>query len=95
MKLGIQLNAQHPQREDPAQHFAETVEQVRLIRELGFDSIWGGEHHITDDYHYFPLLPLMQSVSLPMPKASNLAQTSCSCPCTTRWRLPRSPRSSM
>lgn len=63
MKLGIQLNAQHPQRDDPAQLFSETVEQVRLIRELGFDSIWGGEHHITDDYHYFPLLPFLQRLA--------------------------------
>ena len=63
MKLGIQLNAQHPQRDDPARLFSETVEQVRLIRELGFDSIWGGEHHITDDYHYFPLLPFLQRLA--------------------------------
>lgn len=63
MKFGIQINGQHPQRDDPVQRFTETVEQVRLIRELGFDSIWGGEHHITDDYHYFPLLPLLQRLA--------------------------------
>ena len=63
MKLGVYLNAQHPRGDDPAKRFAETVEQVRLIRELGFDSIWGGEHHITDGYHYFPLLPLLQRLA--------------------------------
>ncbi|MBU2533028.1 MAG: LLM class flavin-dependent oxidoreductase [Alphaproteobacteria bacterium] len=63
MKLGVYLNAQHPQGDDPGRRFAETVEQVRLIRKLGFDSIWGGEHHITDGYHYFPLLPFLQRLS--------------------------------
>jgi alkanesulfonate monooxygenase SsuD/methylene tetrahydromethanopterin reductase-like flavin-dependent oxidoreductase (luciferase family) len=63
MKLGIYLNAQHPQGDDPARRFAETVEQVRLIRQLGFDSIWSGEHHVTDDYHYYPLLPMLQRLA--------------------------------
>jgi hypothetical protein len=40
MQLGIYLNAQHPTEDDAARRFAETVEQVRLIRAaLGFDSI--------------------------------------------------------
>ncbi len=63
MKLGIYLNAQHPAGDDPAHRFAETVEQVRLIRALGFDSIWGGEHHVTPGFHYFPLLPLLQRLA--------------------------------
>lgn len=63
VKLGIYLNAQHPEGDDPARRFAETVEQVRLIRSLGFDSIWGGEHHATPGFHYFPLLPLLQRLA--------------------------------
>jgi alkanesulfonate monooxygenase SsuD/methylene tetrahydromethanopterin reductase-like flavin-dependent oxidoreductase (luciferase family) len=63
MKLGIYLNAQHPAGDDPARRFAETVEQVRLIRRLGFDSIWGGEHHATPGFHYLPLLPLLQRLA--------------------------------
>lgn len=59
MKLGIYLNAQHPAGDDAARRLAETVEQVRLIRALGFDSIWGGEHHVTPGFHYFPLLPFL------------------------------------
>ena len=39
------------------------MEQVRLIRQLGFDSIWGGEHHVTPGFHYFPLLPLLQRLA--------------------------------
>lgn len=47
MKLGVYLNSQHPASDDPARRLAETLEQVRLIRALGFDSIWAGEHHVT------------------------------------------------
>jgi alkanesulfonate monooxygenase SsuD/methylene tetrahydromethanopterin reductase-like flavin-dependent oxidoreductase (luciferase family) len=64
MKLGIYLNAQHPAGDDPARRFAEAVEQVRLIRSLGFDSIWGGEHHVTPGFHYFPLLPMLQRLAV-------------------------------
>jgi len=63
MHLGIYVNAQHPAGDNPARRFAETVEQVRLIRALGFDSIWGGEHHATPGYHYFPLLPFLQRLA--------------------------------
>jgi len=63
MKLGIYLNAQHPAGDDPAQRFAETIEQARLIHSLGFDSIWGGEHHATPGFHYFPLLPMLQRLA--------------------------------
>jgi alkanesulfonate monooxygenase SsuD/methylene tetrahydromethanopterin reductase-like flavin-dependent oxidoreductase (luciferase family) len=67
MKLGIYLNAQHPAGDDPARRFAETLEQARLIRSLGFDSIWGGEHHITPGFHYFPLLPMLQRLAAEAP----------------------------
>ena len=63
MRLGVYVNAQHPAGDDPGRRFAEMVEQVRLIRTLGFDSIWGGEHHASPGYHYFPLLPLLQRLA--------------------------------
>ena len=63
MKLGIYINAQHPQGDDPGRRFAETIEQVRLIRQMGFDSIWSGEHHVTDGFHYYPLLPMLQRLA--------------------------------
>jgi len=63
VKLGIYLNAQHPAGDDPARRFAETLEQARLIKRLGFDSIWGGEHHVTPGFHYFPLLPMLERLA--------------------------------
>jgi alkanesulfonate monooxygenase SsuD/methylene tetrahydromethanopterin reductase-like flavin-dependent oxidoreductase (luciferase family) len=64
MKLGIYLNTQHPEGEDPARHLAQALEQARLIRSLGFDSIWAGEHHATPGFHFFPQLPLLQRVAV-------------------------------
>jgi alkanesulfonate monooxygenase SsuD/methylene tetrahydromethanopterin reductase-like flavin-dependent oxidoreductase (luciferase family) len=63
MKLGIYLNSQHPVSNDPARRLAETLEQVRLVRSLGFDSIWAGEHHVTPDFHFFPQLPLLHHIA--------------------------------
>ncbi|MGI9423245.1 MAG: hypothetical protein ACR2PA_08625, partial [Hyphomicrobiaceae bacterium] len=63
MKLGIYINAQHPEGDDPARKFDEMIEQVRLIRQHGFDSLWGGEHHAVPPYHYFPLLGMLQRLS--------------------------------
>jgi alkanesulfonate monooxygenase SsuD/methylene tetrahydromethanopterin reductase-like flavin-dependent oxidoreductase (luciferase family) len=70
MKLGIYLNAQHPAADDPARRFAEMLEQARLIRALDFDSLWGGEHHATPGFHYFPLLPMLQRLA---PEVEGLA----------------------
>jgi alkanesulfonate monooxygenase SsuD/methylene tetrahydromethanopterin reductase-like flavin-dependent oxidoreductase (luciferase family) len=36
---------------------------VRLVRSLGFDSIWAGEHHITPGFHFFPQLPLLHRLA--------------------------------
>lgn len=63
MKLGIYINAQHPAEDDPARKFDEMIEQVRLMRQHGFDSLWGGEHHAVPPYHYFPLLGMLQRLS--------------------------------
>jgi alkanesulfonate monooxygenase SsuD/methylene tetrahydromethanopterin reductase-like flavin-dependent oxidoreductase (luciferase family) len=63
MQLGIYLNSQHPASDDPARRFTETLEQVRLIRSLGFDSIWAGEHHVTPGFHYFPQQALLQRIA--------------------------------
>jgi len=64
MKLGIYLNSQHPEGDDPARRLAETLEQVRLIRSLGFDSVWAGEHHVTPGFHFFPQFALLQRVAV-------------------------------
>ena len=72
MKLGIYLNSQHPIDRNPAHCWAETLEQVRFARKLGFDSIWGGEHHITPGFHYFPLMSMMQRLAAETDGSMNL-----------------------
>src|SRR5205085_9989230 len=64
MKLGVYLNSQHREGDDPARKLAETLEQARLVRALGFDSIWAGEHHLVPGFHYFPQLPLLQRIAV-------------------------------
>jgi alkanesulfonate monooxygenase SsuD/methylene tetrahydromethanopterin reductase-like flavin-dependent oxidoreductase (luciferase family) len=63
MKLGIYLNSQQPESDDPARRLAEMLEQARLIRSLGFDSIWAGEHHLTPGYHFYPQLALLTRIA--------------------------------
>src|SRR5262249_26804247 len=63
MKLGVYLNSQHREGDDPARRLAETIEQVQLIRALGFDSVWAGEHHLVPGFHYFPQLPLLLRIA--------------------------------
>lgn len=59
MKMGIYLNSQHPADEDAGEHLRAIVAQVQTAERLGFDSIWAGEHHLTDGFHFFPQLTLL------------------------------------
>ena len=63
LKLGIYLNSQYPESEDPSRCLAELVEQVKLAEQLGFDSIWAGEHHLTPGYHFFPQLAMLSHLA--------------------------------
>src|SRR4029077_20819174 len=63
MKLGIYLNSQHRERDDPARRLAETLEQARMIRPLGFDSLWGGQRRLVPAFHYSPQLPLLLRIA--------------------------------
>lgn len=63
MKLGIYLNSQHPESGDPSAHLHDLIEQVRAAEGLGFDSIWAGEHHLTDGFHFFPQLTLLSHLA--------------------------------
>src|SRR5438477_12657898 len=67
MQLGIYLNSQHPESDDPARRLDETLEQARLIKSLGFDSIWAGEHHVTPGFHFYPQFALLQRVAVEAP----------------------------
>ncbi len=59
LKMGIYVNSQHPETEDAGAHLRSLVEQTKQAEQLGFDSIWAGEHHLTPGYHFFPQLTLL------------------------------------
>lgn len=63
LKMGIYLNSQHPEDDDAGAHLRAIVEQVKLAERLGFDSIWAGEHHLTDGFHFFPQLALLSHLA--------------------------------
>lgn len=59
MKFGIFLGTQHPETDDMAQRLRDLREQVRHAREAGFDSIWAGQHFLTDPMAMFQPMPLL------------------------------------
>jgi hypothetical protein len=69
LKIGIYLNSQFPDTDDPASRLADLVQQVTLAESLGFDSIWAGEHHLTAGFHFLPQLPLLSYLA---PRAGQL-----------------------
>lgn len=63
LKIGIYLNSQYPDTDDPAVRLTDLAEQVTLAGSLGFDSVWAGEHHLTPGFHFFPQLPLLSRLA--------------------------------
>src|SRR5436309_2687820 len=59
MRFGIHLGNQHLPGESAVERFQEHIEQVRLLRDYGFDSIWAGQHYLAYPLQYFQTIPLM------------------------------------
>jgi len=59
VKIGIMLNSQFAPGTHTAAAFRETVEQVRLMRELGFDSVWVGQHYLSTPYQMWQPMPTL------------------------------------
>lgn len=59
VKLGLFLSAQHPPEISAAAAVGEHTEQVELARELGFSSVWAGQHFLSDPFQMFQSVPLM------------------------------------
>lgn len=51
MEVGLFFTFRNPApwARRPDRLYAETLEQVRFAEEVGFDGVWLGEHHFTDD----------------------------------------------
>jgi alkanesulfonate monooxygenase SsuD/methylene tetrahydromethanopterin reductase-like flavin-dependent oxidoreductase (luciferase family) len=50
MRFGLLVTNQHPPSTSVAARFTETIEQVRLARDLGFDMITFGQHFLATEF---------------------------------------------
>jgi alkanesulfonate monooxygenase SsuD/methylene tetrahydromethanopterin reductase-like flavin-dependent oxidoreductase (luciferase family) len=63
MKFGLQLSVQHHPEDSQPDRFREHVEQVRLARAVGFDSVWAGQHYLAEPFTYFQPVPTLARVA--------------------------------
>jgi alkanesulfonate monooxygenase SsuD/methylene tetrahydromethanopterin reductase-like flavin-dependent oxidoreductase (luciferase family) len=59
LKFGIQVCDQHPQSDDAIARFDELIEQVRLARDLGFDTIVAAQHYLSQPHQMLQPIPLL------------------------------------
>lgn len=59
LKFGLFLNKQYLPGDSPGARFAEHVEQVRLARDLGFDSVLFGQHFLSAPFQELQPVPLL------------------------------------
>src|ERR671923_2348979 len=52
VRFGLSLTTAHPQTADPQQCVRDLLERVQLARDLGFHSVWVGDHHVTPHLYY-------------------------------------------
>lgn len=62
-RLGLFLSGQHPPDVRPADAVREHVEQVAVARELGFSSVWAGQHFLSQPFQMFQNVPLLARVA--------------------------------
>jgi alkanesulfonate monooxygenase SsuD/methylene tetrahydromethanopterin reductase-like flavin-dependent oxidoreductase (luciferase family) len=59
VRFGLFVSAQHPEEDDPAARLAEHIEQVRLARDVGFVSVFAGQHFLPAPFQMFQSVPLL------------------------------------
>jgi alkanesulfonate monooxygenase SsuD/methylene tetrahydromethanopterin reductase-like flavin-dependent oxidoreductase (luciferase family) len=63
IRLGLFLSGQHPPQASASAAAREHLEQVELARELGFSSVWAGQHFLSQPYQMFQSVPLLARVA--------------------------------
>ena len=63
MRFGLALAVQHLPTDSQPARFQEHVEQVRLARTVGFDSVWAGQHYLAEPFTYFQPIPTLARVA--------------------------------
>ncbi len=59
LKFGLILNKQYPPGDDPRARFLEHLEQVRLTKDQGFDTIALGQHFLSSPFQELQSVPLL------------------------------------
>jgi len=62
VRFGLSLTTAHPQTADPQQCVRDLLERVQTARDLGFHSVWVGDHHVTP-HHYLQNIPMIARIS--------------------------------
>ena len=63
MRFGLALSVQHPPEDSQVSRFADHLEQVRLARATGFDSVWASQHYLSAPFTYFQPIPTLARVA--------------------------------
>ncbi|MFI5035339.1 MAG: LLM class flavin-dependent oxidoreductase [Acidimicrobiales bacterium] len=63
MKIGLKLNSQFAQGQDPVQCTRELLDQVRAARDGGFDSVWVSQHWLAKPYQAIQTWPMLGRVA--------------------------------
>lgn len=63
IRVGLFLSGQHPPHASPIAAVREHLEQVELARELGFSSVWAGQHFLSQPFQMFQSVPLLARVA--------------------------------
>jgi alkanesulfonate monooxygenase SsuD/methylene tetrahydromethanopterin reductase-like flavin-dependent oxidoreductase (luciferase family) len=63
MKFGLSVPVRHLPDEPGAERIAELIEQVKLARDLGFDSISASQHYLAAPFQYFQPIPLLARIA--------------------------------
>jgi len=64
MKFGLELNTQYPPDDSAIAHMDENLDQVRVARDNGFDSVWAGHHYLSAPFQMFQPIPLLARLSV-------------------------------
>jgi alkanesulfonate monooxygenase SsuD/methylene tetrahydromethanopterin reductase-like flavin-dependent oxidoreductase (luciferase family) len=59
VRFGLFVAAQHPAGDEAGARLAEHLEQVRLVRDAGFHSIFAGQHFLPAPYQMLQPVPLL------------------------------------
>lgn len=59
MKFGLYISTQWPEGADISSEMDNLVEQVRVARDNGFDSVWMGQHYLVAPMQMMQTMPLL------------------------------------